>query len=175
MHDQLGWGIMLVLVGGALNGSFAAPMKRLCGWRWENIWLVYAAAGFIIFPWATALDTVPHLAGVYQQTSAPVLEKVCLFGFLWGIGSVLFGLGIARVGLALGFAVILGITSSFGSLLPLAILHPDQLGTRRGLALMAGTVVMTVGLVLLGIAGKRRERECSPERPLNARDLAWGC
>jgi len=88
-----------------------------------------------------------------------VLAKVSLFGFAWGIGAVLFGLGIARVGLALGFAVILGITSSFGSLLPLAILHPDQLGTRRGLALMAGTVVMTLGLVFLGMAGMRRERD----------------
>ena len=159
MHDQLGWGIMLALLGGALNGSFAAPMKRLSPWRWENTWLVYAVTGLIIFPWMMALSTIPHLAHVYQQTSAPVLGKVCLFGFLWGIGGVLFGLGIARVGLALGFAVILGITSSFGSLLPPVILHRDQLGTRRGMALMAGTVVMTVGLVLLGIAGKRRERE----------------
>ena len=63
------------------------------------------------------------------------------------------------MGLALGFAVILGITSSFGSLLPLAILHPDQLGTRHGVALIAGTLVMILGLVFLAMAGKRRERE----------------
>jgi L-rhamnose-H+ transport protein len=159
MGHQIGWGLMLVFVGGMLNGSFAAPMKRLAAWRWENTWLIYALTGLLILPWVIALGTVPHLGGVLQQASGAVLAKVALFGFAWGIGGVLFGQGIARVGLALGFAVILGITSSFGSLVPLAILHPDQLGTRPGLALIVGTVVMTLGLVFLAMAGKRRERE----------------
>ncbi len=159
MGHQIGWGLMLVFAGGMLNGSFAAPMKRLSAWRWENIWLVYAFTGLLILPWVIALATVPHLGGVLQQASGTVLAKVALFGFAWGIGGLLFGQGIARVGLALGFAVILGITSSFGSLLPLVILHPDQLGTRQGLALIAGTLVMTLGLVFLAMAGKRRERE----------------
>jgi len=162
MGHRIGWGLMLVFVGGMLNGSFAAPMKRLSAWRWENTWLVYSLTGVLILPWVIALATVPHLAGVLQQSSSTVLAKVALFGFAWGIGGVLFGQGIARVGLALGFAVILGITSSFGSLLPLAILHPDQLGTRHGLALIAGTLVMTLGLALLAVAGKRREREQAP-------------
>ncbi len=159
MGQQIGWGLLLVFVGGILNGSFAAPMKRLSAWRWENIWLVYSVTGLLILPWIIAVATVPHLGEVIQQASGGVLAKIALFGLAWGIGSVLFGQGIARVGLALGFAVILGITSSFGSLLPLAILHPDQLGTRHGVALIAGTLVMIVGLVFLAMAGKRRERE----------------
>ena len=159
MGHQIGWGLMLVFVGGMLNGSFAAPMKRLAAWRWENIWLLYSLSGLLILPWIIAVATVPHLAGVFQQSSGVVLAKVALFGFAWGIGGLLFGQGIARVGLALGFALILGITSSFGGLVPMAILHPDQLLTRQGLALIAGTVVMTLGLVFLAVAGKRRERE----------------
>ena len=159
MGHQIGWGLTLVFAGGLLNGSFAAPMKRLSVWRWENIWLVYSIVGLLILPWAIAQTTVPHLGDVFQQASGAVLVKIALFGFAWGIGSVLFGQGIARVGLAMGFAVILGITSSFGSLLPLAILHPEQLGTRHGVTLIGGTLVMTLGLVLLALAGKRRERE----------------
>lgn len=159
MDHQIGWGLALVFLGGILNGSFAAPMKRLSAWRWENTWLVYAFTGFLILPWVIALATVPHLGVVLQQSSGAVLAKIALFGFTWGVGGLLFGQGIARVGLALGFAVILGITSSFGSLLPLAILHPEQLGSRQGLALIAGTLVMILGLVFLALAGKRRERE----------------
>ena len=159
MGHQIGWGLMLVLAGGVLNGSFAAPMKRLSAWRWENIWLVYSIVGFLILPWVIALATVPHLGGVFEQSSGMVLAKVGLFGFCWGLGSVLFGQGIDRVGMALGFALVLGVTSSFGALLPMVVLHPDQLWMRPGLALMAGTLVMTVGLVFLALAGKRRERE----------------
>ena len=61
MGHQIGWGLMLVLLGGVLNGSFAAPMKRLSAWRWENIWLVYAVTGLLILPWVIAVATVPHL------------------------------------------------------------------------------------------------------------------
>jgi len=159
MGHHLGLGLALVIAGGMLNGSFAAPMKRLSAWRWENIWLIYAFAGLLILPWAVALATVPHLGGVFQQSSGAVMLKVALFGFAWGIGGLLFGQGLARVGLALGFALILGITSSFGALLPLAVLHHDQLWMRPGLALMGGTAVMTLGLIFLAVAGKRRERD----------------
>jgi L-rhamnose-H+ transport protein len=159
MNHQIGWGLTLALLGGVLNGSFAAPMKRLSGWRWENIWLVYAVSGLLLLPWIIAAATVPHLGGVFQQASGGALAKIALFGFAWGIGAVLFGQGIARVGLALGFPLILAISSSFGSLLPLLILHPDQLGTRHGEGLIAGTLVMVVGIAFLALGGKRRESE----------------
>jgi L-rhamnose-H+ transport protein len=98
-----------------------------------------------------------------------------VFGFGWGIGSVFFGLGIDKVGMALGFAIVLGITASFGSLLPLAILRPDRLLTRQGYALMAGTALVLVGLVFLSVAGRRRERETvAPTAPSAKSGFAFG-
>lgn len=159
MHLTLLSGIGVVTLAGILNGSFAAPMKLMPGWRWENSWLIFALSGLIVFPWIISFATVPNLASVYAGASASTLIKVVLFGLLWGVGATLFGLGISRVGMALGFAVILGITASFGSLLPLAILHPEQLVATRGLALIAGTAVMVLGLVLLALAGRIREHD----------------
>jgi L-rhamnose-H+ transport protein len=159
MGHQLGLGLLLVFAGGMINGSFGAPLKKLSAWRWENSWLIYSLSGLLILPWLVAFATVPSLPGVFQNSSPSVMVKVALFGFAWGIGGLLFGMGMERVGLALGFALILGITSSFGALIPLAILHRDQLWQRPGIALMAGTVVMSLGLVLLAMAGKRRERD----------------
>jgi L-rhamnose-H+ transport protein len=152
-------GLAVVVLAGLLNGSFAAPMKRIAGWQWENSWLAFATSGLLVFPWIITFATVPNVTGVYTGASLPTLIKVLLFGLLWGVGATLFGVGINRVGMALGFALILGITASFGSLIPLVILHSEQLLARRGLALIAGTVVMLLGLVFLALAGRTRERD----------------
>jgi L-rhamnose-H+ transport protein len=159
MSEQISLGIALVIVAGLLNGSFAAPMKRISQWRWENIWLIFAATGLVIFPWVITFLTVPQIGGVYSGASAASLWKVVLFGIAWGVGATLFGIGISRVGMALGFAIILGITASFGSLFPLAVLHPDELSSKRGIALIIGTAIMIVGLLLLALAGRQRERD----------------
>src|ERR1700740_2838607 len=144
MTDQLVVGIGLVILAGLLNGSFAAPMKRMPGWRWENSWLIFALTGLVIFPWIITLATIPHARSVYSGASAATLWKVVLFGIAWGVGSTLFGIGISRVGMALGFAIILGITASFGSLFPLAVLHPEDLHSKRGEYLMIGTEISLV-------------------------------
>jgi len=159
MNQALLWGIGMVTLAGILQGSFAAPMKRMPAWRWENSWLLFALSGLLIFPWMVNFATVPNLAGVYLGTSPSTLIQVLLFGTLWGVGSTLFGLAISRVGMALGFALILGITSSFGSLIPMAILHSEQLLARRGLALIAGSAIMVLGLAFLALAGRTREKD----------------
>jgi L-rhamnose-H+ transport protein len=159
MNQGLLWGIGVVTLAGVLQGSFAAPMKRMSGWRWENSWLVFALSGLIVFPWIINFATVPNVIGIYSATSPYTLIKVIMFGLLWGVGATLFGLGISRVGMALGFALILAITASFGSLLPMAILHPDQLAVKRGLALIAGSAIMGLGLVFLALAGRAREHD----------------
>lgn len=159
MHISIGWGIAGVLLGGWLNGSWVLPMKRLHGWRWENSWLVYSVVGLIIVPWTVALATVPQLGDIYRATSTATLVKVLIFGFGWGIGSVLFGLGVTRLGLAVGYGLILGLIAPIGTFLPLVVLHPERLWTRQGLALMLGTLLVVVGIVFCAIAGRRREQE----------------
>lgn len=161
MPSTIGWGITVVVIAAILNGSFAAPIKRMTGWQWENSWLLFAFSGLLIFPWILTFATVPHVMNVFGGASLATVIRVVLFGAAWGTGATLFGLGISRVGMALGFALILGITASFGSLFPLAILHPEQLPTTRGVGLVLGTIVMTVGLVFLARAGRIRERDLS--------------
>jgi L-rhamnose-H+ transport protein len=158
MGAQVEWGIGLVVLGGLLNGCYALPMKRMHSWRWENIWLVYSLVGLAIFPWMFAIATTPNWISVCQQTSWATLLKVMIFGFGWGVGSTLFGLGIPRVGMALGITIVLGVSASVGSLLPLVVLHPGDLWTRQGYSLMLGLVLVIFGVLLCSMAGRLRER-----------------
>jgi L-rhamnose-H+ transport protein len=77
----------------------------------------------IILPWFVVLVTVPNVGGIFGRTSWLTLSKILVFGFGWGIGSVLFGLGIDRLGLGLGYGIILGLDSLIGTFLPLLVLH----------------------------------------------------
>jgi L-rhamnose-H+ transport protein len=149
---------LTVALGGLLHGSFALPMKRIARWKWENIWLVYSVVGLIVVPLALAMATVPSLAQVYENSSGSVLALIAVCGVGWGIGSTLFGLAIGRVGMALAFAIILGITSSVGSLLPLVILNPAELFARRGQILLMGLALVIAGIVICSIAGSLREK-----------------
>ncbi len=155
-------GVSIVLVGGILNGSFVAPLKKLPRWAWENSWLVYSVAGLLIIPWTAAWVTVPDLAGVLAGASPEVIRQVLGFGFGWGIGSVLFGLGVARLGLAIGYGLILGLIAPIGTFYPLIVLHPDQLWTQRGFTLVLGTVIVLGGIVLCAKAARLREGPSSP-------------
>jgi len=156
---NLNWaGLLLVALGGAMQGSFALPQKFVRGWAWEKTWLAYSIFGMIVFPWAVAAALIPDIGGVYASAGASILARTALFGLSWGAGSVLFGLGLARMGMALGFAIIMSVIATVGSLVPMAALHPDQLSTRRGAYLLTGLAIVVVGLALCARAGILRER-----------------
>src|SRR5260370_40083053 len=89
MHNKVLSGIAVVTLAGIVNGSFAAPMKLMSGWRWENSWLIFALSGLIVFPWIINFATVPNVAGVYAVASPSTLIKVALFGLLCGVGATL--------------------------------------------------------------------------------------
>lgn len=150
-------GMLLVALGGAFQGSFTMPQKYVRGWAWEKTWLLYSVFGMIVFPWLGVAMLIPHAATVYSMSRGEALLRTALFGFGWGVGSVLFGLGIVRVGLAMAFAIIISLAAGTGSLVPLAVLHPDNVLSKQGGYLILGLLLVGVGLFLYSRAGALRE------------------
>jgi L-rhamnose-H+ transport protein len=50
MAESFWFGMAIVFVSGAINGSFPMPMKYSRQWRWENNWLVFSVLAWLIFP-----------------------------------------------------------------------------------------------------------------------------
>jgi L-rhamnose-H+ transport protein len=80
-----------------------------------------------------------------------------LFGLGWGLAVVTFGLGCEMLGLAIGYAIILGLGACVGSLVPLIGQHRDQLWERAGLGTMAGVALLISGVIMFSLAGKKRD------------------
>jgi L-rhamnose-H+ transport protein len=160
MEAQTSWvaGLTLVLAAGGMQGAFPLPMRFARTWQWENIWFVASLAGLVLLPWAIAFRTVPATLATVGAVSGRDILLVALFGAGWGVGGLLFGLGVHRVGLSITTAIVIGLTSTVGSLLPLALWNPGEMTRRPGL-LAIGSVAMTLcGLILCSVAGYRRER-----------------
>ncbi|NQT39784.1 MAG: hypothetical protein HQ581_19970 [Planctomycetes bacterium] len=81
-----------------------------------------------------------------------------LFGFLWGWGSMTYGMSFAMIGLALAYAINSGVQTGFGSLMPLLLQHRDVLVTTKGFVLLAGIATCVVGVVFCGYSGILKAR-----------------
>jgi L-rhamnose-H+ transport protein len=152
------YGLSLIVLSGILQGSVLSPMKFLRKWPFENIWLLVSTFAYLVLPMAVALATIPHLLLTFEHTSAATLERTLLFGLGWGLAAVTFGLGCELLGLAIGYAIILGLGASIGSLVPLIGQHRDQLWRRAGLGTIAGVGLLIVGVILFSLAGKKRDQ-----------------
>jgi L-rhamnose-H+ transport protein len=157
--------LILAVIGGTLSGSFATPTKYVKQWKWENIWPVWAVVGFILTPWILFFATVPHPLGVYRDAGSRDLLLLAGFGVGFGISQICFGLGVAAAGIALGFALILGLATVVGSLVPLIVLQPQTIFTPKGLMIIAGVGVILVGIVFCAVAGGKKEKESLAARP----------
>jgi L-rhamnose-H+ transport protein len=166
-------GMAIIFASGSLNGSFAVPMKLCRLWRWENIWLFFnSLALLVLFP-LFAFLLIPDLMGVYSAVPASAIVYPALFGLLWGVTQVTFGLGIEAVGIAIAFAVVSGLVSVSGSLTPLLLLSPEDLFRPRGILLLVSLPVLLAGLYLYGLAGKRREQEQALPESSNRRPRSF--
>jgi L-rhamnose-H+ transport protein len=151
-------------LGGLASGSFYVPFRRVRSWAWETYWLVGGFFSWIIVPWTLAFLMTSDFNRVLQEAPVESIFWTYLFGVLWGLGGLTFGLTMRYLGMSLGMAVALGYTAAFGTLIPPVFrgqFATEVLGTRSGLTILVGVGVCLLGIVLAGAAGVSKERELS--------------
>jgi L-rhamnose-H+ transport protein len=152
-------GIVLAVAAGLMVGNCMLPLNYLHKWRWENAWIIFTLVALVLVPWTLAFLRVSNLLSVYSNVNSASFMIPLLFGAGWGVAQVLFGLAVIRAGMALSFAITIGLSAALGSLVPILLRHPQALVTGRGLVLLLGQLLMVTGVVVCCWAGRRRERE----------------
>lgn len=161
MAQSLPIGIALIVVAGLMAGDCMLPLKFSRTWRWENTWLIFTLVSLVILPWALALGLVDHLFQAYGALSLRQFAVPVLFGAGWGIAQVLFGLSIRRLGLALAYAIIIGLGTLLGTLVPLFAQHRNQVNGTILTEVLAGIAIMLIGVALSAWGGQMREGQAS--------------
>src|ERR1700730_12095325 len=140
-----------------MAGDCMLPLKFTRQWRWENTWLIFTLVSLVVLPWTLALSLVNHLFQTYNWVTASQFVAPILFGAGWGIAQVLFGISIQRLGLVLAYAIVVGLGTLLGTLVPLFVPHRAQVGRTLLIPVLAGIVVMLIGIALSAWAGQMRE------------------
>lgn len=150
-------GLFLVLFAAVLQRVFLVPMGFMRQWAWEHIWLMFSVFGMLFFNWAMALLFLPSPRAIFTAVPRNELGVLVMFGVCWGVGAVLFGLGMDKLGLALGYPIIMGLNAAVGTLLPLVSLVGRNLLAGSSLYVLAGTAIGIAGIIVSSVAGARRE------------------
>src|SRR5208282_5470196 len=167
MNPNPALGVFFHWLGGLASASFYVPYRGVRNWAWETYWLVGGFFSWIIAPWILALTMTHDLSRVLHEAPTSSLLWTYVFGVLWGLGGLTFGLTMRYLGMSLGMAVALGYTAAFGTLMPpifRGVFASEVLGTRSGLIILGGVAVCLLGIAFAGAAGVSKEREMSIEQ-----------
>ena len=98
-------GLLIIAIGAFCQSSCYVPINKIKGWAWESYWIVQGVFAWLILPFLGLLLAVPsgHSVGeLFAQASSFNIWMTILFGALWGVGGLTFGLSMRYLGVALG-------------------------------------------------------------------------
>mgnify|MGYP000222976521 CR=1 FL=1 len=161
MNHAITMGIFWHLIGAASAACFYAPFKKVRQWSWETMWSVGGVVSWILLPWAISAMLLPDFWGYFSSFNASTLLPVFLFGAMWGIGNINYGLTMRYLGMSMGIGIAIGITLIVGTLMtPILNGNLDVLlNTEGGRMTLLGVLVAVIGVGIVTRAGQLKERK----------------
>ncbi|NML06671.1 L-rhamnose/proton symporter RhaT [Sphingomonas sp. G-3-2-10] len=153
-------GVLYHWLGGLASASFYVPYRGVKRWSWEIYWLTGGIFSWLIAPWFFASIQTEDLLGVLGQAETGTIVWPIIFGMLWGFGGLTYGLTMRYLGLSLGMAVVLGLCTVFGTLIP-PVFQGDfsakLLETTTGNITLLGLAITLAGIVVVAMAGAKKD------------------
>ena len=168
-------GLIIIAFGAFCQSSSYVPINKIKDWSWESYWIVQGLFAWLILPFLGALLAVPEgrsLFELFTDQNAFNVGMTILFGVLWGVGGLTFGLSMRYLGVALGQSIALGTCAGLGTILGpvfLNIFFPEQDPlSKLTSAVIIGVVVTLVGIAIIGVAGSMKSASLSEEEKRQA-------
>ncbi|MBQ5741810.1 MAG: L-rhamnose/proton symporter RhaT [Bacteroidaceae bacterium] len=168
-------GLIIIAIGAFCQSSSYVPINKIKDWSWESYWIVQGLFAWLILPFLGALLAVPEghsLFELFTDQKAFNVGMTILFGVLWGVGGLTFGLSMRYLGVALGQSIALGTCAGLGTILGpvfLNIFFPEQDPlSKLTSAVIIGVVVTLVGIAIIGVAGSMKSASLSEEEKRQA-------
>lgn len=160
-------GLLIIAIGSFGQSSSYVPINKVKGWSWENFWLIQGVFAWLVFPFLGALLGKPVGVSLIDLWASGGALMSIVYGVLWGVGGLTFGLSMRYLGVALGQSISLGTCAAFGTILP-AIFAGTDLFKGEGLLLLIGVIITLVGIAIIGYAGSLRSKQMSEEEKRKA-------
>ena len=154
-------GTLFHAIGGLAASSFYIPYSKVKQWPWELYWLVGGIFAWLVAPAIFILLTIPTPLSILSELQSSQLVWPYIFGLLWGVGGLTFGLTMRFLGVGLGMAISLGLTAVFGTLIPPLVKGEFQqlISSCDGQITLWGILVGIVGIAIVGWAGVSKDKE----------------
>jgi len=160
-------GVLFHWLGGLASASFYVPYRGVKRWSWEVFWLTGGLFSWLLAPWLFAALQTNDLLGVMAQVPPRTIGLCVMFGALWGFGGLTYGLTMRYLGLSLGMAVVLGLCTVFGTLIPPIFqgeFSAKLLDTTSGRIILLGLAITLAGIIVVALAGARKNAALSIEQ-----------
>lgn len=152
-------GIGWHLVGAASAASFYAPISKVKKWSWETTWAFAGLFSWILVPWLVTSFLIDDFASFYSVVDSKAFWGMFLFGAMWGVGNINYGLTMRYLGMSLGIGIAIGVTLVVGTLMP--PIFRGEFGhlmtTSSGQITLVGVLIALVGIGIVTYAGHQKE------------------
>lgn len=155
--------IILVFLAGTFQGTFGLGMKKFAPFSWEAFWILFSIIGMLIIPFTWSWFAATGTVKIISATSGGMIAVLMLFGALWGVGSILFGLAITYIGMSLTYGITMGLAAVIGAVVPL--LQVESISSSPAFPFVAaGIFIMLAGIIVLTYAGIKRDQQMKDEK-----------
>jgi hypothetical protein len=155
-------GIFIAAVAG---GAFGLQYRVMRRYNVQNTAFLSFFFATVVVPLIAAHFLLPGWPSAISSTKTITFLTVYLLGFGWGLGAITYAFGFNILGMALGAAMIKGMSVAVGSGIPL-VRRWDSVAMEPKMLTILGIVLLLVGTAISGRAGILRERETTHAQPM---------